>query len=82
MRLEGRMKLGYYPLNSREAQRIRNFLQFPNEPVSVLDPCAGTGTALVARTVAPNDMALNLILAVPWKREQPRALNQPESNSE
>ncbi|MBC8166627.1 MAG: hypothetical protein H7Y20_12235 [Bryobacteraceae bacterium] len=50
MRLEGRMRLGYYPLDSREAQRIRRFLQFPNEPASVLDPCAGTGAALLATT--------------------------------
>lgn len=50
MRLEGRMRLGYYPLDSREAQRIRRFLQFPSEPASVLDPCAGTGAALVAIT--------------------------------
>jgi len=50
MRLEGRMRLGYYPLDKREAQRIRLFLQFPDEPASVLDPCAGTGAALVAIT--------------------------------
>ena len=29
MRLEGRMRLGYYPLDQREAQRMRRFLQFP-----------------------------------------------------
>ena len=50
MRLEGRMRLGYYPLDSREAQRIRRFLHFPVEPASVLDPCAGTGAALLAIT--------------------------------
>ena len=50
MRLEGRMRLGYYPLDRREAQRIRRFLQFPNEPASALDPCAGTGAALVTIT--------------------------------
>src|SRR5882672_8506872 len=50
MRLEGRMRLGYYPLHQREAQRIRRFLQFPHELVSALDPCAGTGAALVAIT--------------------------------
>ena len=50
MRLEGRMRLGYYPLDQREAQRMRRFLQFPNEPASALDPCAGTGAALVAIT--------------------------------
>ncbi|MEQ1934826.1 MAG: DUF6094 domain-containing protein, partial [Fimbriimonadaceae bacterium] len=50
MRLEGRMRLGYYPLDSRESQRIRRFLHFPVEPASVLDPCAGTGAALLAIT--------------------------------
>src|ERR1700688_2981251 len=50
MRLEGRMRLGYYPPASREAQRIRRFLQFPYELVSAVDPCAGTGAALVAIT--------------------------------
>ena len=50
MRLEGRMRLGYYPLDEREAQRIRRFLQYPSEPASALDPCAGTGAALVAIT--------------------------------
>ena len=50
MRLEGRMRLGYFPLHQREGQRMRQFLQFPNEPTSTLDPCAGTGAALVAIT--------------------------------
>ena len=50
MRLEGRMQLGYFPLHQREAQRMRRFLQFPNEPASALDPCTGTGAALVAIT--------------------------------
>jgi len=44
------MRLGYYPLHHREAQRMRRFLQFPNEPASALDPCAGTGAALAAIT--------------------------------
>ncbi len=44
------MRLGYYPLDSREAQRIRRFLLFPDDPVSALDPCAGTGAALVVLT--------------------------------
>ena len=50
MRLEGRMRLGYYPLDSREAQRMRRFLQFPADPASALDPCAGTGGAMMALT--------------------------------
>ena len=46
MRTQARLKLGYYPLPEAEARRIRALLHFPNETVSVLDPCAGTGTAL------------------------------------
>jgi tRNA1(Val) A37 N6-methylase TrmN6 len=46
MRIQAKLKLGYYPLAAAEAGRIRNYLQFPSEPASVLDPCAGTGAAL------------------------------------
>ena len=46
MRTQARLKLGYYPLPEAEARRIRALLHFPTETVSVLDPCAGTGTAL------------------------------------
>src|SRR5437762_410346 len=48
MRTQAKLKLGYYPLALAEAMRIRNYLQFPEEPASILDPCAGTGTALCA----------------------------------
>src|SRR5207249_1580727 len=48
MRTPAKLKLGYYPLALAEAKRIWNFLQLPNEPASVLDPCAGTGGALHA----------------------------------
>ena len=45
MRLAGRLKLGFYPLPVREAERIRLRLQYPSE-FSVLDPCVGDGVAL------------------------------------
>src|ERR1051326_8937399 len=47
MRKHAKMKLGYYSLVLAEEKRIRNYLQFPNEPASILDPCAGTGAALL-----------------------------------
>lgn len=47
MRSAARLKLGYYPLPDREAARLRNLLEFPAEGASVLDPCAGTGAALL-----------------------------------
>ena len=46
MRLKAKLKMGHFPLAAAEAKRIRNYLQFANEPASVLDPCAGTGAAL------------------------------------
>lgn len=44
MRLGGRLKLGFYPLPVREAERIRLRLQYPEE-FSALDPCVGEGVA-------------------------------------
>lgn len=46
MRMQAKLKLGYYPLEVAEAKRICAFLQFSTEPASILDPCAGTGAAL------------------------------------
>lgn len=50
MRTQARLKLGYYPLATAEAKRIRRYLQFPGASASVLDPCVGTGAALCAVT--------------------------------
>ena len=52
MRIQAKLKLGYYPLAAAEARRIRNYLRFSTEPASVLDPCAGTGAALCMLTEA------------------------------
>lgn len=40
-----RLKMGYFPLPEVEAHKIRSLLSFPG-PCSVIDPCAGKGTAL------------------------------------
>jgi hypothetical protein len=47
-----RQKLGYYPLPQNEAERIRRFLSFcgGEDTISVLDPCAGTGAAMITIT--------------------------------
>jgi len=50
MRNVGRIKLGYYPLPEAEGTRLRNLLQYPTESASVLDPCVGTGAALLQLT--------------------------------
>jgi hypothetical protein len=44
MRLAGRLKLGFYPLPGKEAERIRARLQY-SEPFAALDPCVGDGVA-------------------------------------
>jgi SAM-dependent methyltransferase len=45
LRFQGKSRLGFYPLPLTEAERIRNFLLFPDQPSSALDPCAGDGVA-------------------------------------
>jgi hypothetical protein len=50
MRNVARIKLGFYPLPPDEGPRLRQLLNYPSEPVSALDPCAGTGAALLQLT--------------------------------
>jgi hypothetical protein len=40
-----RLKMGYYPLPESEGAKLRSLLAF-DRPASVVDPCAGQGTAL------------------------------------
>lgn len=54
MRNVARIKLGYYPLPPAEGSRLRQIFNFSSEPVSVLDPCAGTGAALLQLTEGTN----------------------------
>ena len=44
-RSAARLKMGYFPLPEAEAHKIRSLLRFSG-PCSVVDPCAGKGTAL------------------------------------
>jgi SAM-dependent methyltransferase len=50
MRLAGRERLGFYPLPTAEAARMRKFLRFPGQPFSVLDPCVGDGASFAEIT--------------------------------
>ena len=49
-RLNAKVRCNYYPLPLREAERIRNLLQFPTGPFSALDPCVGDGAAFATIT--------------------------------
>lgn len=53
MRNAGRLKLGYYPLPTPEAQNIRSLLTV-TRPYAAIDPCAGDGTALLEITADSN----------------------------
>jgi Uncharacterised methyltransferase family (DUF6094) len=44
MRPHGKTKLGFFPLPTPEAERLRNCLRFPPE-FSAVDPCVGDGMA-------------------------------------
>ena len=46
MRAAGRLRLGFYPLPLSEAQRIRQWLSFPDAFSSAIDPCVGDGVAI------------------------------------
>jgi hypothetical protein len=50
MRLEGKVKLGFYPLPVSEADRIRRFLRYPENSCAAVDPCIGDGVAFAAIT--------------------------------
>jgi hypothetical protein len=53
MRNAGRLKLGYYPLPSSEAQNIRTLLDV-RTPFAAIDPCGGDGIALLEITANSN----------------------------
>ncbi len=52
LRFEGKTRLGFYPLPLSEAERIRRFLLFPDQPSSAIDPCVGDGVAFETITSA------------------------------
>ena len=56
MRPAGKLKLGYFPLPSEEAVRIRGFLRPPASRYAALDPCVGDGGAFA--TIASDELAL------------------------
>jgi hypothetical protein len=49
-RLAAKARCNYYPLPLKEAERIRNLVQYPTEAFSALDPCVGEGIAFAAIT--------------------------------
>ena len=76
MRLEGRMRLGYYPLDQTEAERARRFLAFTSDPTSAVDPCAGTGAAVLSLTANSSSRRYGVELDAHRASEAKRALDE------
>ena len=47
MHINGKTKLGFFPLPESEARMLKNHLTFPSQ-FSALDPCVGDGVAIGA----------------------------------
>jgi SAM-dependent methyltransferase len=70
--LEGKVKLGYFPLPLVEAERIRRFLRFPATGCATLDPCIGDGQAFA--TIASDDKAVRYGIELDaYRADQARA---------
>ena len=50
MRIQGKLRLGHFPLPLAEARRIRACLRYPASPFSAIDPCIGDGDAFLTIT--------------------------------
>jgi hypothetical protein len=74
LRFQGKSRLGFYPLPSSEAQRIRKFLQFPGTPSSAIDPCVGDGVAFEVITNGPEVLRYGIELDA-FRAEQARQRN-------
>lgn len=59
MRFQGQAKLGFFPLPSAEAVRLRRRLSFP-EQFSALDPCVGDGAAFATLLESSNALSYGI----------------------
>jgi len=71
LRFEGKSRLGFYPLPLSEAERIRRFLLFPDQPSSAIDPCVGDGVAFETITSAADVLRHGIELDA-YRAEQAR----------
>lgn len=72
MRFQGQAKLGFFPLPSSEAVRLRRLLTFP-EQFSALDPCVGDGVAFTALLESSNALSYGIEIDA-HRSEQARSL--------
>jgi SAM-dependent methyltransferase len=72
MRLEGKVKLGFYPLPVTEAVRIRRLLRYPENSCAAIDPCIGDGVAFAEITSEASVLRYGIELDA-YRAEQARA---------
>lgn len=53
-RLMNRVRMGYFPTDPDHVDILRSAVQYPEEPVNVIDPCCGEGLALARFTHGTN----------------------------
>ncbi len=75
MRLAGRLRMGYYPLPLVEARRIRRFLAWSEGNFSVIDPCAGCGSAFLEITSGSGAVRYGIELDAYRAEEASKILN-------
>lgn len=73
MRLEGKIKLGFFPLPVTEASRIRRFLRYSGHTCAAIDPCIGDGLAFAAITSEAGAVRYGIELDA-YRAEQARAM--------
>lgn len=74
MRLAGQLRMGFFPLAMAEARRIRSFFEWPASEFSVIDPCAGCGTALAEITAGSKAVRYGIELDAFRAEEATKAL--------
>src|SRR5216684_8654030 len=73
MRPHGQTKLGFFPLPVAEAERLKNWLAFP-EQFSALDPCVGDGVAFARLLRGARGHVYGIEIDA-YRAEQARALD-------
>jgi hypothetical protein len=66
-----RLKMGHFPLPEVEAHKIRSLLSC-SSPCSVVDPCAGKGTAFNLRSSSESPMLCRMACFLPGMLTLPR----------
>ena len=62
MRIEGQIKMGYYPTPMSVMKLIKSYLLYPEQPFNVIDPCCGEGLAAAGLVNGTNGLSYGVEL--------------------